>query len=57
MLSTFCDQAPAALDFVDSLCNVLTTGFVTLLSRKLIQDLQYEYNDGVGKIETISSLC
>lgn len=45
------------MDFVDSLCNVLNSGFVALLSRKLRRDLSYEYNYGVGKIEAISSLA
>lgn len=45
------------MDFVDSLCNVVDAGFVTLLSRKLRRDLKYEYNYGTGKIEAISSLC
>lgn len=45
------------MDFVDSLGNVLNSGFVALLSRKLRRDLKYEYNYGVGKIEAISSLA
>ena len=45
------------MDFVDSLGNVLNSGFVTLLSRKLRRDLKYEYNYGVGKIEAISALA
>ena len=45
------------MDFVDSFCNVLNSGFVALLSRKLRRDLKYEYNYGVGKIEAISSLA
>lgn len=45
------------MDFIDSLCNVIDAGFVTLLSRKLKRDLKYEYNYGIGKIEAISSLC
>ena len=45
------------MDFIDSLCNVADSGFVTLLSRKLKRDLKYEYNYGIGKIEAISSLC
>lgn len=45
------------MDFVDSVCNVLNSGFVALLSRKLRRDLKYEYNYGVGKIEAISSLA
>lgn len=45
------------MDFIDSLCNVADSGFVTLLSRKLKQNLKYEYNYGIGKIEAISSLC
>ena len=42
---------------MDSFCNVLNSGFVALLSRKLRRDLKYEYNYGVGKIEAISSLA
>lgn len=45
------------MDFVDSFCNVLNSGFVAMLSRKLRRDLKYEYNYGVGKIEAISSLA
>ena len=45
------------MDFVDSLGNVLNSGFVALLSRKLSRNLKYEYNYGVGKIEAISALC
>lgn len=45
------------MDFVDSFCNVLNSGFVALLSRKLRRNLSYEYNYGVGKIEAISSLA
>ncbi|MDY5627869.1 MAG: cation transporter [Clostridia bacterium] len=45
------------MDFIDSLCKVADSGFVTLLSRKLKRDLKYEYNYGIGKIEAISSLC
>lgn len=45
------------MDFIDSTCNVIDAGFVTLLSRKLKRDLKYEYNYGIGKIEAISSLC
>lgn len=45
------------MDFIDSLCNVADAGLVTLLSRKLKQNLKYEYNYGIGKIEAISSLC
>ena len=42
---------------MDSLGNVLNSGFVALLSRKLRRDLKYEYNYGVGKIEAISALA
>lgn len=45
------------MDFVDSFCNVVNSGFVALLSRKLRRNLKYEYNYGVGKIEAISSLA
>ena len=45
------------MDFVDSFCNVLNSGFIALLSRKLRRDLKYEYNYGVGKIEAISALA
>lgn len=45
------------MDFVDSLGNVLNSGFVALLSHKLRRNLKYEYNYGVGKIEAISSLA
>lgn len=45
------------MDFIDSLCNVTDSVFVTLLSRKLKRDLKYEYNYGIGKIEAMSSLC
>lgn len=45
------------MDFVDSFCNVLNSGFVAMLSRKLRRNLKYEYNYGVGKIEALSSLA
>lgn len=45
------------MDFVDSMGNVLNSGFIALLSRKLSRNLKYEYNYGVGKIEAISSLA
>lgn len=45
------------MDFVDSFCNVVNSGFVALLSRKLRRNLKYEYNYGIGKIEAISSLA
>ena len=44
------------VDLLDSLGNLLRTAMVTLLSKKLSKDLQFEYNYGVGKIEAISSL-
>lgn len=44
------------LDFVDSLCNVVSAAFVTLLARKLRNNLKYEYNYGIAKLEAISAL-
>lgn len=46
----------AWMDFVDSLGNVIASGFVAALSRKLKRDLKFEYNYGIGKIEAIASL-
>ena len=37
-------------DLMDSLGNVLGTGIVALLSRKLSRNLKYEYNYGIGKL-------
>lgn len=47
----------AWMDFVDSLGNVIASGFVAILSGKLKRNLKFEYNYGVGKIEAIASLC
>ena len=44
------------VDLMDSLGNLLRTAMVTVLSKKLSQDLRYEYNYGVGKLEAIASL-
>ena len=44
------------VDVIDSLGNLLRTGMVAILSKKLSTDLRYEYNYGVGKIEAIVSL-
>ena len=44
------------VDLLDSLGNLLRTATVTILSRKLTNDLRFEYNYGVGKIEAIASL-
>lgn len=44
------------VDLMDSLGNLLRTGFITILSKKLSKDLRYEYNYGIGKIEAIASL-
>lgn len=45
------------LDVIDSTGNVLNAWLVTIISKKLKSNLKYEYNYGVGKIESISSLC
>lgn len=47
----------AWMDFVDSLGNVIASGFVAGLSGKLKRDLKFEYNYGIGKVEAIASLC
>ena len=44
------------LDFVDSFFNVVGAAFVALLARKLRNDLKYEYNYGIAKLEAISAL-
>lgn len=44
------------VDTIDSLGNLLRTAMVAMLSKKLSQDLRYEYNYGIGKIEAIVSL-
>lgn len=44
------------LDVIDSTGNVLNALLVERLSRKLKSNLKYEYNYGVGKIESIASL-
>lgn len=46
----------AFADLLDSFGNLLRTGTVTLLSKKLSKDLKFEYNYGVRKIEAISVL-
>ena len=43
-------------DLMDSLGNVLGTGIVALLSRKLSRNLKYEYNYGIGKLEAMTAL-
>ena len=46
------------VDMFDSLGYLLRFGMVALLSKKLSKDLRFEYNYGVGKVESISSvLC
>lgn len=44
------------MDFVESLGNLISTGCVALMSRKLTKNLQYEYNYGIGKVEAITAL-
>lgn len=44
------------VDLVDSLGYLLRVAMVTLLSKKLSNDLSFEYNYGIGKIEAIVSL-
>lgn len=45
------------LDVVDSTGNVLNALLVAILSRKLKRNLKYDYNYGIGKIESVASLC
>lgn len=44
------------IDLLDSLGNLLRTATTSLLSKKLLKDLKFEYNYGVGKLEALSSL-
>ena len=44
------------VDLLDSLGYMIRYAMVILLSKKLTKDLRYEYNYGVGKIESISSI-
>lgn len=45
------------VDFLESLANVISCGFIAVLSKRLRRDLRYKYNYGIGKIEAIASLC
>lgn len=44
------------VDALDCLGYVLRSGMITLMSRKLYNDLRYEYNYGTGKIEAMVAL-
>ena len=44
------------VDLVDSFGNLLRSALVTVLSKKLSNDLRFEYNYGIGKIESVVSL-
>lgn len=44
------------LDFVDTLGNLLSETIVTVQSRRMSRDLRYEYNYGIGKIESLTTL-
>lgn len=44
------------LDLFDSFADMLRTGIIAILSKKLTRDLRFEYNYGVGKIEAIAAL-
>lgn len=44
------------VDLLDSFGNLLRTGITSVLSKKLVKDLKFEYNYGVGKLEALSSL-
>lgn len=44
------------VDLMDSFGNLLRAVMVMILSQKLSKDLRYEYNYGIGKIESLASL-
>lgn len=44
------------VDLLDSLSCIVRYAIVMLLSKKMMKDLRFEYNYGIGKIESISSL-
>lgn len=44
------------VDLMDSFGNLLRSALVTVLSKKLSNDLRFEYNYGIGKIESVVSL-
>jgi divalent metal cation (Fe/Co/Zn/Cd) transporter len=44
------------IDLLDSTMYLISLVLIVILSRKLTEDLRYEYNYGIGKIEAISSL-
>ena len=44
------------IDLFDSFMYLISLSLVVVLSKKLTNDLRYEYNYGVGKVEAISSL-
>ena len=44
------------VDLLDSFGTLLRAALVTIFSKKLSKDLRFEYNYGVGKVESIASL-
>lgn len=44
------------MDLINSTCNLLRTGFCTFLAKKLQKNLNYKYNYGTDKLETLSML-
>ena len=44
------------IDLFDSFMYLISLSLIVVLSKKLTKDLRYEYNYGIGKIESISSL-
>ena len=44
------------IDLLDSSMYLVSLGLIIFLSKKLTKDLRYEYNYGVGKIESVASL-
>ena len=45
------------MDFIDAADDVLHSGMVLLIARKLKRNLKYEYNYGVEKVEAVTALC
>ncbi|MEG1877133.1 MAG: cation transporter [Lachnospiraceae bacterium] len=55
--AVFSGSVLVALDVLGSLTTLFKMSFVWFLSRKLKNNLQYQFNYGTGKIDALASLC
>lgn len=44
------------LDVIDSAINVVSIGFVTVISKKFTKNLKYQYNYGIERVEALAAL-